>query len=108
MEITIDFATIKNWDEFHRVFSSVMGFPEFYGKNMDAWIDCMSYINDPDAGMSKLVVKTGENLEINVAGTEDAFRQCPELFQAFLECTAFVNQRFIDSKDSTRVKIIAI
>ena len=95
MEVTIDFSKIQNWDTFHKVFSQVMGFPSFYGKNMDAWIDCMSYIDDPGAGMSAVTVGKNESLDINVLGTEDAFKHCLEIFQAFIECTGFVNQRFI-------------
>ncbi len=52
MEIVIDFKKIKDWKSFHDQFSEVMGFPNFYGENMNAWIDCMSYIDDTDAAMS--------------------------------------------------------
>jgi RNAse (barnase) inhibitor barstar len=27
---------------FHEAFASALGFPSWYGRNMDAWIDCMS------------------------------------------------------------------
>lgn len=33
---------ITDWDSFHDVFKRVFGFPDFYGRNMDAWIDCMT------------------------------------------------------------------
>ena len=29
-----------------------MGFPGFYDRNMNAWIDCMSYIDELGAGMN--------------------------------------------------------
>lgn len=108
MKVTIDFTKIINWDDFHSSFSNLMGFPDFYGKNMNAWIDCMSYIDDPDSGMSKIVVRPDEHLDIVVIGTEKAFKICPEIFKEFLECASFVNQRFIESNVRTRIKIIAI
>ena len=74
---------------------------------MDAWIDCMSYIDDPNAGMSSVTVKPGESLEIVLLGTEVAIRNWPEVFQGFIEFTAFVNNRFRESKTNTRLKIIA-
>ena len=44
MEVTVDFSKIMDWDTFHSVFGKKMGFPDFYSKNMNAWIDCMSYV----------------------------------------------------------------
>lgn len=107
MEVTIDFSKIKDRDSFHALFQTSMGFPNFYGKNMDAWIDCMSYIDEPRAGMSKVTVLPGESLEIVLVGTEAAIKNCPEVFLSFLECTAFVNQRFIKSESGTRLKLTA-
>lgn len=107
MEVTVNFSKISDWDTFHSVFSERMGFPDFYGKNMNAWIDCMSCIDDPDSGMSSVTVKPGESLEILVLGTEIAIKNCSEVFQGFIECAAFVNQRFIDSNTNTRLQIIA-
>lgn len=107
MEIEIDFGKIKDWNAFHSVFAEVMGFPDFYGKNNDAWIDCMSYIDDKDAGMSKITVKSGESLDIVVAGTEKAIESKSEVFFGFIDIVAAVNQRFIESKSRTRLKVVA-
>jgi len=105
--VTVDFAKITDWDTFHSVFSERMNFPNFYGKNINAWIDCMSYIDDPDSGMSSVTVKPNESLEIVVLGTEAATKHCSEVFQGFVECVASVNQRFVESNTKTRLKIIA-
>jgi len=107
MDIKINFGNVKDWEHFHTIFKETMGFPDFYGRNLDAWIDCMSYIDDPEAGMSTVTVESGESLEINIIGTEEAFKNCPEIFQAFLECSTFVNQRFIEANSTTRLKLIA-
>ena len=60
--IQLDTAEIRDWDSFHQVFQEAMGFPEFYGRNLDAWIDCMSYLDDPAAGMSQVSVERGKAL----------------------------------------------
>jgi hypothetical protein len=52
MLVRIDATSIRDWNSFHAVFKQAMGFPDFYGANMDAWIDCMSYLDDPAAGMT--------------------------------------------------------
>ena len=107
MEIEIDFRKIKDWDNFHSVFAEVMGFPDFYGNNNNAWIDCMSYIDDKDAGMSKVTVKPGESLDIIVTGTEKAIESTSEVFLGFIDIVAAVNQRFIESNTNTRLKFVA-
>jgi len=108
MDISVDFNRISDWNSFHEVFSEVMGFPDFYGKNNNAWIDCMSYIDDKDAGMSKVTVKSGESLTITVSGTEKATNSAAEVFLGFMEIVAAVNQRFIEVGSETRLGVVAI
>ncbi|MDZ4753789.1 MAG: barstar family protein [Phycisphaerae bacterium] len=31
-------------------FAETFGFPGFYGRNMNAWNDCMTFLDGPDAG----------------------------------------------------------
>ena len=107
MEVKIDFSKIKDWDTFHKVFAETMGFPDFYGKNNNAWIDCMSYIDDKEAGMSKIVVEPGESLDIVVSGTGRAIESASEVFLGFMEVVADVNQRFIESGTQTRLNVVA-
>ena len=45
--VRIPTSRITDWDSFHRVFVEIMGFPEFYGRNMNAWIDCMTSLDSP-------------------------------------------------------------
>ena len=34
----------------------LLGFPDFYGMNWDAMIDCLSYMRQPSAGMSSVAL----------------------------------------------------
>jgi hypothetical protein len=108
LRVKIDLSEINDGESFHGVFIEAMGFPEFYRRNMDAWIDCMSYIDDPEAGMSSLTVKPGETLEIELQGTEKLISIRAKIFQEFLLCTAFVNQRFIETGSQTRIALISM
>lgn len=105
-QVSIDFGSVVDWDGFHSRFGEAFGFPEFYGRNMNAWIDCLSYVDDSNAGMSAVTIKPGESLDIIVSGVEAAFVACPEIVRSFFECTAFVNQRFITAGSLTRLRII--
>ena len=40
--VRIDGDRIVDWDTFHNVFTEAFGFPGFYGRNMNAWIDCLT------------------------------------------------------------------
>ncbi len=62
--------------------------------NMDAWIDCLTYLDDSD-GMSRFHLAPGETLNIEVTETESFNSRAPEIFDALVECSAFVNQRYV-------------
>lgn len=93
--VRIDTQNIKDKQGFHKEFKNVMGFPDFYGMNMDAWIDCMSDIN---GGMTKPILNTNEPICIELTETEDFNKRLPGVMDDLIECTAFVNQRFIQAK----------
>lgn len=71
---------IKNWKTFHSEFKKEMNFPDYYGANMDAWIDCVDELTDK---LTILQIENGKYLK----------EYKPELFNAILECGAFVNYR---------------
>ncbi len=45
---------------------------------MDAWIDCLTYL-DEDDGMSRFHLAKGEMLHIEISDTEDFNSRLPEL-----------------------------
>lgn len=96
MLVRIDAKRIADWVSFHSVFRSVMGFPEFYRANMNAWIDCMTYLDDPAAGMTTQHVQPGGVLTLQIDGIDDFASRCPEQYEALVECSAFVNWRRIE------------
>ncbi len=87
--------SITDWQSFHQACREVFGFPDFYDMNMDAWIDCMSYL-DEDAGMTRFNLAEGEMLHIEVSATEAFNRRLPDILDALVECSAFVNQRYVE------------
>jgi hypothetical protein len=98
--VTLDASAMTDEPSFHSQFQCALGFPDFYGANMNAWIDCMGYIDDPSAGMSTVWVQPGEVLVLRIENAEDFKRRCPALWLAFLECSAFVNWRRIEQGDA--------
>lgn len=76
-----------------------MGFPDFYGANMDAWIDCMTYLESKD-GMTKVHVPKGGVLLIQLLNAKDLKERFPDAYNALIECSAFVNYRRLDQGDA--------
>jgi RNAse (barnase) inhibitor barstar len=101
--VRVQTKSITDWDSFHSTFAETMGFPDFYGRNMNAWIDCMTYFDD---GMTRFTVAPGELFHLEVADTKDFAHRIPEIFQALIECAAFVNWRRIEKGDSPILALV--
>jgi hypothetical protein len=91
--ITIPVEKITDWASFHDVFQQTLGFPDFYGRNMNAWIDCMTSVDMAADCLSAVTVAQGELLVLRIDNPFDFKRRCPEQFDALLEGTSFVNYR---------------
>jgi hypothetical protein len=94
---TIDCSKIHDWPSFHEQFARVFGFPDFYGQNMDAWIDCMTSLDDPDDSMTALHCEPGKVFTLQLTNVRDFRAKCPEQYAALVECSAFVNWRRIET-----------
>ena len=84
---------ITDWDSFHGVFARVLGFPDFYGKNMNSWVDCLTYVDEPGDGMSNVVLRDGEILTLELEEAKSFRDRLPEQFDALVSSAAFVNWR---------------
>lgn len=89
----IDTNKIMDWDSFHYYFQTIFGFSENYGHNMCDWIDCMGALDDPITGMAETQVPKGETVVLNLVNSETFKRNCKELLDVLLECTAFINMQ---------------
>ena len=94
--VRIDANRILDWSTFHAVFAEAFEFPAFYGKNMDAWIDCLTYLDDPESGMTTVHVNGGGVISLVIDNAGDFKKRCPEQFAALVECAGFVNWRRVE------------
>jgi hypothetical protein len=95
--VKLDTRRITSWNTFHEVFAEVFGFPDFYGRNMDAWIDCMTCLDDPAAGMSSVHAVPGGVVTLELEHVNEFMIRCPDQYTAVVECAAFVNWRRIQT-----------
>lgn len=85
-------------ESFHDYFAVEFGFPDFYGGGMDAWIDCMTYLDEPDAGMTtRIFVQPSESIIFHIEHA--AFLRSNNLlaYNDLIECVAFVNYRRVEA-----------
>ena len=62
---------------------------------MDAWIDCLTYLDDPEAGMTAIHATDGV-MALQLEHVDDFICRCPEQYAALIDCSAFVNWRRIE------------
>jgi hypothetical protein len=94
--VDVPMADIKDWDTFHDTFARTLGFPDFYGRNMNAWVDCLTYEDD---GMSAYPIPAGDVLTLRLQGCKEFRSRCPEIFEALIDSAAFVNWRRVERGD---------
>ena len=97
--VKLDTRRITDWQSFHDVFAEQFGFPDFYGRNMDAWIDCMTSLDALEHGMTSIHAHSGGVVVLQLDHVDDFAARCPELYDAVVEATSFVNWRRIDVGD---------
>jgi RNAse (barnase) inhibitor barstar len=94
--VTIDGDRIIDWDSFHDVMSDAFLFPGWYGRNGNAWVDLMTYL-DEDTATTGFFVEAGEIVTLEVRNGRVLHRRCPEIYDALIEMSAFVNWRRMES-----------
>ena len=106
-KVRINADLITDWDSFHDIFKITFGFSDFYGRNMDAWIDCMTDIDAPENGMTKIWIKKTDTLVIEICNSESFKERCNDIYLALLECSAFVNYRKLENNEQAMIAISA-
>ena len=94
--VRIPTSRITDRDSFHRVFAEVMGFPEFYGRTMDAWIDCMTSLDSPGDGLTKIHCTPPDVVVLHLENAKTFRERHRELYDAVVECSALVNYRRLE------------
>jgi hypothetical protein len=94
--VRIDLRRIVDRDSFHDVFAEAFGFPDFYGRNMDAWVDCLTSLDLPSDGMTKVHAPAGGVVTLQLDHADEFSRRCPGLYEDLIDCAAFVNWRRVE------------
>ena len=82
----------------------LLGFPDFYGMNWDAMIDCLSYMRQPSAGMSSVALNDDEALVIYCKNLSEASFD----IAVFIDVIRAVNEREINAGKSAQIFLCPI
>ena len=105
--VRLDTSRIVDHATFHDECMRVLGFPEFYGRNMDAWIDCLSCLREDTGGMTSVLLGASEVLELEVPDVEALGARAPAVVRDLVECAAFVNQsRYVDLGEPPAITLL--
>ena len=94
---------IVDWPSFHDVFAKALSFPAYYGRNGDAFIDCMWDIARGQDVPQRL--GEDENLTIDLGQVDKLRDRCPDQLAGLLEMVAFVNARNVDDDLPARIAV---
>jgi ribonuclease inhibitor len=75
--VTIDVSSIKDRHELHAVLARALGFPDYYGKNWDAFDECIR-----DFPPASLHVTGVQKLGNALPREAELLKQCLEAFRA--------------------------
>jgi len=99
---TLPMAKINSWDDFHEASRKAFGFPEFYGNNNNAWIDCLRYLDD---GMSAFDLHPEELLDVLLKDFRGFSKKHPEFALDIIQLFAFMNSDYIERGISPRLRL---
>jgi hypothetical protein len=105
--VRLDGEKITNWEGFHSESQAVFGFPDFYGRNMDAWIDSLSTLREGD-GMSKFTLGPEETLQIELLHSDILRKKAPDMLGALKEYTSIVNQLYIENGEEPALTLVLL
>lgn len=107
--VRINTTAISDEASFHAEFDRALGFPGFYGENMNAWIDCMSCLREEDAGgMANVTLGREEVLLVELPDAERWRAHVPAIAAALWDCTAFVNRRYVNAYGSPAIALVPV
>ena len=90
--VEIEGEKILSAEDFHSYFATTFEFPAYYGRNWDAWIECMSESAERIVKLRQCAILT-----LNVRNQPAFQGNCPDVWGDFIDCTAFINSEFLDA-----------
>src|SRR5262249_41258426 len=96
MLIRVDARRLTDAAGLHAALGEAFGFAPGYGKNLDALVDCLTHLDDPRAGPSRVQVFPGQVALLVIEHTQAMGRQTGAQVKSLVDAVAFVNWRRLE------------
>jgi len=107
--VHLNTTAITDWPSYHAECRRALGFPDFYGANRDAWIDCMSSLREEDAaGTARVTLGLNAVLWLEVPDAQRWRARVLEIAAALWDDTAFANRRYVDQGESPAIALVPV
>ncbi|AVU30528.1 barstar family protein [Serratia marcescens] len=103
--VVVDFSEINTDDEFHDEMNRVFGFPDFYGNNFNAFVDCLNSLRFPDDGMTSIHLDKDEYLLMKINGMHSL---SDDIRYNFLLAVEAVNKGAISFGDEALILLLLV
>lgn len=95
-KLLVDFGQVKSLREMHEELARIFAFPDFYGKNVNALIDCWSSLCYPEDKMTGIVLAMDETVLLEVKGMPNLDEM---MMNHFVVAVENVNERAMDRNE---------
>lgn len=95
MIIRLDARRLNDSAGLHAALNEAFGFTDEYGNNLDALVDCLTYLDDPKTRMSRVQLVPGQ-VALLVLEHNDAKGKQATVVRTLLDAIAFVNWRRLE------------
>jgi Barstar (barnase inhibitor) len=98
MLIRIDAGRLTSAAGLHAAMDEAFGFAPGYGRNLDALADCLTHLDDPKAGLTRVQVFPGQVVLLVIDHTQGVDKTTGAQVRALADVVAFVNWRRLEKK----------
>lgn len=101
--VFLDGVAFTSGEQLHRELAFKLGLPEWYGRNFDALLDCLSSIDDPHENLCKhWELQPGKRMVLQVSGLPDDTGN-EALLKKFVQTISAANDRLSRRKRDVRI-----
>ncbi|WP_228351000.1 MULTISPECIES: barstar family protein [Limnobaculum] len=89
--IILNLSDINDIDSLYKELALLFGFPDFFGRNVDAVIDCIFGVRYPEEGMTKINISKDGCLALKIKN----FSNAPDIVkETIISIIEFVNYKY--------------
>src|SRR5690349_23134258 len=103
--VALKTGAIYDLPSFHAESQRALGFPAGYAATLEAWIECMATLRDPETRATPSV-EPGEMLQLEIADFDELRERAPDVVDAIVVGVSAANRRYLDIGQAPAIALI--